>query len=239
MDKVHLSLVIPAYNEAERIPATLALVRDYLARQSYDSEIVVVDDGSTDGTAAIVREISDAIRIIAYTPNRGKGHAVRAGMMAAEGAYRVYFDADASTPIEEVGRLWERFEDGADVVIGSRSLPDSDVQVHQSWFRQNLGRAFNTVLKLFRLTPFIDTQCGFKAFTAAACDVVFARQTVERFSFDAELLLIAQDHGLRIDELPVRWVNNPNTRVRAVRDGLRMLVDLVRIRLNRSKGLYR
>jgi len=235
---LHLSLVIPAYNEAGRIGDTLQKAGAYLARQPYSSEILVVDDGSADDTAATAKAAWPEVRVISYRPNRGKGHAVRTGMNAATGDYRVFYDADASTPIEELEKLWPHFEDGADIVIGSRSLPESRIEVHQAWYRESMGRVFNFLLRLAGLTQFHDTQCGFKGFTARACDVVFPLQTVERYSFDAELLYIARRHGLRIDQVPVRWINCPYTRLNAATDSFRMFVDLLAIRARALLGRY-
>jgi len=236
---VRLSLVIPAYNEEKRIGQTLRVVEAYLARQDYEAEVVVVDDGSRDATASVAQAVSPEVHLITYQPNRGKGHAVRTGMLAAAGDYRVFYDADGSTPIDELEKLWPRFEAGADVVIGSRSLPDSDVQVRQHLLRQSMGRTFNVFVKLLLGAPYIDTQCGFKGLTADATDVVFSRQQLNGFCFDAELLYIARKHGLRIGEVPVRWVNSPDSRVRVVGDSLRMFCDLVRVRLNDARGCYR
>jgi dolichyl-phosphate beta-glucosyltransferase len=235
---VHCSLVIPAYNESDRISQTLDDVAAYFAAQDYASEVIVVDDGSDDGTAEVVAGDFPAVRLIRYEPNRGKGCAVRLGMQEASGAYRVFYDADGSTPISEIEKLWPCFEAGADIVIGSRSLQESDVQVHQAWYRENMGRVFNRILRLAGLTQYPDTQCGFKGLSAAACDVVFPRQTIERFSFDAELLAIAARHGLRIDQVPVRWINCPGTRVSLGGDSARMLLDLFAIRSNLRSGRY-
>lgn len=235
---MHLSLIIPAYNETGRIEKSLRLAQSYFASRDYTSEIVVVDDGSTDGTGKLVRAAFPEVRLIAYTPNRGKGRAVKEGMLAATGAYRVFYDADASTPIEELGKLWPLFDAGADVVIGSRSLPESQVEVHQAWYRENMGRMYNRALRLLGLTRFPDTQCGFKGFTAAACETVFPRQTIDHFSFDAELLYIAAKHGLRIEQVPVRWVNEPHSRVNPVWDALQMLSDLRLILRNDRRGAY-
>ncbi|MBI5091141.1 MAG: glycosyltransferase family 2 protein [Candidatus Hydrogenedentes bacterium] len=236
---MRFSLIIPAYNEESRIGATLSQVSTYLANQPYDSEIIVVDDGSVDRTREVVTRDFPGVRVIRYDENRGKGYAVRAGTNAATGAYRAYYDADASTPIDELEKFWLEFERGAAVAIGSRSLPESRVEVHQPWYRENMGRVFNLLLRAFGLTHFPDTQCGFKAFTAKACAVIFPRQTVERFGFDAELLYIAQLHGLPIAQVPVRWINCPHTRVHALADSTRMISDLLTIRLNALKGRYR
>ena len=235
---VHLSIVIPAYNEEKRIGSSLETVTQYLSQQAYESEVVVVDDGSSDDTATLVRQRYPNVRVISYEENRGKGYAVKSGMLSAIGEYRVYYDADASTPIEELEKLWRLFEDGADIVLGSRSLPESRVEVRQSWVRQQMGRTFNLVLRLLALTSFPDTQCGFKGFTAAACEAVFPKSTVKGFGFDAELLYIASLQGLRIEQTPVRWVNSPESKVRMLSDSMRMLVDAFGIRLNALRGRY-
>lgn len=234
----YLSLVIPAYNESERIGATLDTVSAYLNAQPYGSEIVVVDDGSTDDTSGIIERGFPHVRVIRYAPNRGKGFAVKRGMTDAVGEVRVFYDADASTPIEELEKILPRIDAGADIAIGSRSIPGAQVERHQAWYRENMGRIFNVVLRMLGMTTFVDTQCGFKGFTRDACEVVFPRQTVDGFSFDAELLLIAKRHGLRIDEVPVRWCNSPDTRLNAVTDSVRMLVEIVKVRMNAWRGLY-
>ena len=235
---VRLSLVIPAYNEEIRLVMTLDTVGKYLSRQAYDFEIIVVDDGSLDTTAELVRMLYPNVRLIEYKPNRGKGYAVKTGMLAAEGEYRVFCDADGSTPIEELEVMWKRFDSGADIAIGSRSLPGSDVQVRQHPFRERMGRTFNMFVKMFLGLPFIDTQCGFKGFTARAAKIVFPLQRRSRFSFDVELLHIAMKHRLRIDEFPVCWINSPHSRVKLIRDSLDMLRGIVRIRLNDLMGRY-
>ncbi len=229
---VRLSLVIPAYNEEIRIAMTLDRVGKYLSRQGYDFEIIVVDDGSLDTTAELVRALYPSVRVIEYKPNRGKGHAVKIGMLEAQGEYRVFCDADGSTPIEELDRMWKCFDSGADIVIGSRSLPGSDVQVRQHPIRETMGRTFNLFVKMFLGLPFIDTQCGFKGFTARAAQIVFPLQRRNRFSFDSELLYIARKHRLRVDETPVCWINSPHSRVKIVRDSLEMLRGIFWIRLN-------
>ncbi|MBI4556183.1 MAG: glycosyltransferase family 2 protein [Candidatus Hydrogenedentes bacterium] len=235
---MHLSLVIPAYNEEKRIGETLRGACAYLAAQQYNSEIIVVDDGSRDATRALVEREFPRIRVVSYQPNCGKGHAVKKGMMAATGDFRVYFDADASTPIEELEKLWPRFEAGADIVIGSRALPNSDVQLHQTWYRENMGRFYNVILRTLGLTRFRDTQCGFKGYTAPATQIVFPRVTFSSYSFDAEALFIAELHGLRIEEVPVRWINSPHTRVNPITDASRMLRDILTIRQKARQGQY-
>jgi dolichyl-phosphate beta-glucosyltransferase len=160
-------------------------------------------------------------------------------MERARGAYRFFFDADASTPIEELEKAWPRFDDGADIVVGSRSLRESNVEVHQAWYRENMGRVFNLCLRILGLTHMPDTQCGFKGFTAAACDVVLPRQTIDRFAFDAELLYVAELHSLRIDQIPVRWINSRKSRLNPVTDSAAMFFEILGIRLNQLLGKYR
>ena len=240
MERKHVdfSLIIPAYNEAGRIGSTLEHVQSYLGKQSYSSEIIVVDDGSTDNTAQIVQDGFPDVQVIRYEPNRGKGCAVRTGMLAAVGNYRVFYDADASTPIEELERLWPKFEEGADVVIGSRSLPDSFIEVPQPWYRAKMGKVFSLLVQLFGLWGIPDSQCGFKGFTLHAVQTLFPRQTIEHFSFDVELLFIARKHKLRIEQVPVRWINCPLTRVNAITDSGRMLYELMLIRFRDITGRY-
>lgn len=237
---MRLSVIIPAYNEEKRIGQTLRDIEAYLARQEYDSEIIVVDDGSRDGTAALVRTAFPRVRLISYQPNHGKGHAVRTGIVAASGDYRLFCDADGSAAIDELDRMWPKFfESRADVVAGSRSLPKSDVQVRQHPIREQMGRIFNVFVRLLVLPGFVDTQCGFKVFTASSADLVFSRQRLDGFSFDTELLYIAKKHGLRIAQVPVRWRNSPHSRVNMVTDSSRMLLDLLKIRFCDLTGKYR
>ncbi len=236
---MHLSIVIPAYNEEARIVDTLDQLTAYLERQDYDWEIIVVDDGSTDQTVKTVEnQHARNTRVLSYQPNRGKGHAVRTGMDDATGEYRVFYDADASTPIDQVEKLWPMFDAGADIVIGSRSMRDSDVQVHQAWYRENMGRIYNVLLRLLGLTRFPDTQCGFKGFTQHACGVVFPRQTIEGFAFDAELLHIGRIHKLNIAQVPVTWINSPHTTLNATTDSAGMILETIRIRWNALLGRY-
>ena len=239
---VRLSVVIPAFEEAARIGSTLEQVRGYLRDQPFDSEVLVVVDGGHDGTLELVRGLASdwsALQVLANGVNRGKGYSVRRGMLAARGRYLLFSDADLSTPIAEVERLIAALEAGGDVAIGSRALDDSDVRVRQAWWRQSMGRVFNQIVRWVAVPDVRDTQCGFKCFRRDTARRVFARQRTSRFAFDVELLWIARKLGYRVAEVPVTWANDPSSRVHPVRDALRMLVDLARLRYDDLRGAYR
>ncbi len=241
-EKPRLSVVIPAYNEAERIGETLDDLLAYFSAADYAAEIIVVDDGSLDATADVARERSGGavpIQVLEYDANRGKGFAVRFGITRATGEYRLFFDADGSTPIDQVEKFWPQFAAGADICLGSRALPESDIVVHQPWYRESMGRVFNLMVRLLTVSDFHDTQCGFKAFTTRAVEGVFSRQQLVGFGFDVELLYIAQQHGLRVAEVPVKWINSPSSRVHPIRDAGRMFLELLKIRWLAGKGVYR
>jgi dolichyl-phosphate beta-glucosyltransferase len=228
-----LSIIIPAYNEEKRLPATLRRIRDYLDRQPVAAEVLVVDDGSSDATAAVVARVAREdrrVRLLAYGANRGKGYAVRHGMACARGSRLLMSDADLSTPIEELGRLSAAVDGGADVAIGSRVLPGSHLAVPQPRLRELVGRGFNGVVRLLALPGIRDTQCGFKLFTRAAARDIFPVLTVDQWCFDVEALLVARKLGYRIQEVPITWVNEANTKVNVLRDLARTALDLARIR---------
>jgi dolichyl-phosphate beta-glucosyltransferase len=233
-----LSVVIPAYNESARLPATLRRVREYLDASGVPHEILVVDDGSSDGTAERALEAggSDVV-VVRNEVNRGKGYSVRRGMLLARGEERLMSDADLSTPIEELPGLQARLADGYDVAIGSRAVAGARIEVHQPWFRENAGRLFNVLVRALLLPGLRDTQCGFKLFTAAAAREAFSLSRLDGFSFDVETLFIASAHGRRIAEVPVVWRNDAATRVGALK-GARAFLDLLRIRWAAWRGFY-
>ncbi len=234
-----LTVVIPAYNEKARLPATLAKIAPYLRAAHPDHEILVVDDGSTDGTADVARAAGlPSLSVIGYAPNRGKGYAVRQGMLDARGTRRLMTDADLSTPIEDLARLASALDTGADVAIGSRALRTSNVELRQPWYREGMGRLFNVFVRLLVLPDLRDTQCGFKLFTASAAETAFTRARLDGFSFDVETLYIARRRGLRIAEVGVTWRNDEATHV-GLRRGGQAFLDLLRIRANAARGRYR
>jgi dolichyl-phosphate beta-glucosyltransferase len=229
-----LSVVIPAYNEAERLPRSLARIVEFLRGWGGSYEVVVVDDGSTDGTAA---RIAESALVVRHDANRGKGHAVRTGMLRARGRRRLMTDADLSTPIEELPRLMARLDEGFGVVIASRAMEASRIEVRQPWYREGMGRLFNVFVRLIALPGLKDTQCGFKLFTAEAAADAFGPARLDGFSFDVETLFIAKKRGHRIAEVPVVWRNDAATRVGLWR-GFVAFTDLLRIRVNDWAGRY-
>jgi dolichyl-phosphate beta-glucosyltransferase len=235
------SIIIPAYNEGARLGATLDRVLDHIAERSWDAEVIVVDDGSRDNTAELVRSRSLAnplLRLIENPGNRGKGYSVRNGMLNANGEILLFTDADLSSPIEEANKLFAAIQGGADVAIGSRWLqPDLQTQ-RQSLLRQFYGRTFNLVLRILLGLKFKDTQCGFKAFSRNSAQKLFSRQTIEGWGFDAELLYLADRSCLKVQEVPVVWSDAVGTRINPVRDGLHMIAEVLTIRWNALTGEY-
>jgi dolichyl-phosphate beta-glucosyltransferase len=231
-----LSVVIPAFNEEERLPRTLEAVAAHLARRGGTFELVVVDDGSRDRTPD--RAEAAGATVLRNGANRGKGFAVRRGMRAARGARRLMSDADLSTPIDQLERLWACMDAGHDVVVGSRALPQSIIEVRQPWYRENVGRLFNLFVRALAVPGVRDTQCGFKLFTARAAEDVFSAARMDGFSFDVEALFLARRKGYRIAEVPVVWRNDTATRV-GLMGGFQAFPDLLRIRANALAGRYR
>jgi len=235
-----LTIIIPAYNEEARLPATLERISAYIAKSRRETEVLVVDDGSSDATAAVAerwREKIPLLKVISNGVNRGKGFSVRHGMQEASGRLVLFTDADLSAPIKEADKLLVALESN-DVAIGSRAMDRSLISVHQSRFREFAGIIFNTVVRIILRLPFVDTQCGFKAFRREPCRILFEQQRIERFGFDPELLYLARHHGLRAVEIPVRWAHSPATKVSMLRDSLQMFLDVFLIRWNALLGRY-
>src|SRR5438874_3602762 len=229
------SVVIPCFNEAARIGATVRDTLDYLRENSPQSELIVVNDGSTDDTAPIVRDVFSgaeiATRLLENFPNRGKGAAVRAGLLAAQKPIGLFFDADLSTPLGETPKLIEPIANGEiDIALGSRALDRGLIGIHQPWRREQAGRAFNLLVRIATGLPFWDTQCGFKAFRLDVCRPILKAARLDGFAFDVELLYLAQHAGLRIREIPVRWNHAEGSKVSFFRDSLRMLREVIVLR---------
>jgi glycosyltransferase involved in cell wall biosynthesis len=236
-----VSIIVPAYNEARRLPGSLRLLGDHLraaswaARSSGSFEVLIVVEHSTDGTLELAREAvaeQANFHVIDNRVQRGKGYAVRSGMRQARGALIFYMDADLSVPVGEIDRFVTHFQahPDDDVLLGSRQHPGSSIERRQSFLRQTMGKTFNHILRSLSLLPFRDTQCGFKAFRRTAAAEIFGLQTIDGFAFDVEVLLLAQALGYRIRELPVRWLNSPESKVHILRDSLRMLIDAITVR---------
>jgi dolichyl-phosphate beta-glucosyltransferase len=232
-DPVFLSVVVPAYNEEARLGATLKCVREYLESRPYASEIIVVDDGSTDRTSAVAAEAlggRTGDRILRRADNRGKGASVKEGVLAAAGELILFTDADLSTPIDEIEKLLPEIEKGADIVIGSRAMDGSDIQVRQNRFREWMGKTFNVFVRTCAVDGIRDTQCGFKLFKRKAARAVFPELGTCGFCFDVEALFLGRRMGLQIAQVPVIWRNSPRSKVRIVRSSARMIWDLLGIR---------
>jgi dolichyl-phosphate beta-glucosyltransferase len=234
-------IIIPAYNESARLARTLDRVLEYVKSQGWAAEIIVVDDGSKDETAAIAEVYSRShpgLRLLNNPGNRGKGYSVRNGMLHATADFLLFTDADLSSPIEEAGKLFTALRSGADIAIGSRWLqPELQVQ-RQSRLRQIYGRIFNLMLKIVLGLNFKDTQCGFKAFTRNAAQTVFPMQKVERWGFDPELLFLARRAGLKVKEVPVAWSHDEGTRIHPLRDGMHMFGEVLAVRADALMGKY-
>lgn len=240
---IHLSIIIPAYNEQNRIGKTLEETFRFLNEQSFESEVIVVNDGSSDRTRDLVNEYIERygsrLRLLDNPGNRGKGYSVRSGMLAGRGELLLFYDADLSTPLSEVERVLTPIrEDRYDVVIGSRALDRSLIGTHQSRFREFIGRIGNMVQFIFTGLEFRDTQCGFKAFRRPAAQSIFPRQRIEGFGFDPEVLFIACRQKWRVLELPVRWNHVEGSKVHVIGTPLKALLEVMTIRINSIRGRY-
>lgn len=232
MESIFLSLIIPAYNEESRISGSLDKALEYFSRQDYSWEIIVVDDGSTDQTARIIENYNAKnpnITLIKQV-NIGKGSAVRNGMLAAHGKYRVFTDADFSTPIYELEKVLPILSAGTDICIGSRSIDRSMVKEHQPFYREWMGKTFNKFVQLLVFKGIVDTQCGFKGFTASAAERIFSQAKINGFSFDVEVLFLAKLGKMTIKEVPIEWYNDERSKVNPISDSTRMFLELIKIR---------
>jgi dolichyl-phosphate beta-glucosyltransferase len=235
------SIVIPAYNEGARLGATLEKVLAYVRQQPWDAEVIVVNDGSRDNTADIVRQFAaknSSLRLIENPGNRGKGYSVRNGILNAHGDIILFSDADLSSPIEEMPKLLAAIAGGAEIAIGSRWLRAELQTQRQSLHRQLFGRIFNLLLRIVLGLQFADTQCGFKAFTRRAAQTILPLQRIERWGFDPEILFLARKFGFRVEEVPVRWGHSGGTRIHPLIDGSRMFQEMLRIRWYSITGKY-
>ncbi len=234
-----LSIIIPAHNEERRLAASLGKVADFVKMQSYPVEVIVVENGSTDGTLTIARGAGKKLPglIVIHEEGRGKGLAVRRGMLAARGKYRFFADADLSMPIGEVNRFLPPAMKDVEVAIGSREAKGA-IRYDEPGYRNFAGRVFNVLVRLIVLPGLKDTQCGFKCFRGDIAEQVFSRQTFKGWSFDPEVLFIARRLGYRVLEVPIPWYYNTESKVRLFHDSFRMLFDLIKIRRNASRGLY-
>jgi len=235
------SIVIPAYNEAARITPALEAVVACIRQRQWSAEVVVVDDGSRDRTAELVRSFAanaPEVRLLQNPGNRGKGFSVQNGLLHSFGEVVMFSDADLSAPIEEAEGLFAAIAGGADIAIGSRWLERARQSIRQPLYRQFFGRCFNAVTRMVMGLPFADTQCGFKAFTRAAAQTIFQLQTIERWGFDPEILFIALKRGYKIVEVPVSWAHDERTRISYLKDGMRMLEDIAIVRWNALFGRY-
>jgi glycosyltransferase involved in cell wall biosynthesis len=242
--KPAISIVIPAFDEAERIGDSLAKIFAFLQAEQPDAEVIVVDDGSGDGTSAVARSFCDEhseirSQVIRYEQNRGKGYAVKIGLQSASADIALFSDADLSTPIEEMSKLVDPIRSGEyDITFGSRALDRSLIGTHQPWRREQGGKLMNLIIRTMSGLSFADTQCGFKAFNMAKFRPLLDVMTVDRFGFDVEFLFVSNYHGLRLAEIPVRWNNAEGSKVSVVRDTRRMFAELAQIRRNARAGVY-
>lgn len=239
MEKPFLSIIIPAFNEASRLPETLRKINTYLTAQDYPSEIIVVENGSSDGTYQIVNDMQSEIccLTVLHEDQRGKGWAIRQGMFNARGDYRFICDADLSMPIEEIAKFMPPLELSAPIAIGSREAPGA-MRYDEPQYRHLIGRAFNWLVRILLIRGVNDTQCGFKLFREDTVNAIFPQLTITGWTFDVEALFIAQKLGFKIVEIPIHWHHHPHSTVKVLRDSFKMGFDLIKIRINDLLGKY-
>lgn len=235
----HLSIVIPAYNEEHRLPESLQAIVEFTARQPYSVEVVVVDNNSDDGTAAVIADYAAEFPFVhgLFEGTQGKGAAVKRGMLAAQGHFRFICDADLSMPIDEVNKFFPLIENGFDIAIGSREAPGAQ-RYDEPSHRHIMGRVFNTIVRLLAIPKLQDTQCGFKMFTATATERLFPLQTMNGWSFDVEILYAARLHGFRVVEVPINWFYKATDHIHPIRDSIDMFLEVLKIRLKGRQGYY-
>ncbi len=242
--KPDVSIVIPAYNESSRMSQPLGAILSFIENNKINAEVIAVDDGSSDDTSQVATRAFAAVpgastQVIRYEPNRGKGFAVKTGLLAANADIALFTDADLSTPIEEMSKLVDPIRSGeCDVAFGSRALDRSLIGTHQPWRREQGGKVMNLIIRTMSGLPFSDTQCGFKAFNMTRFRPLLEMMTIDRFGFDVEFLFVAQHNGLRLAEIPVRWNDVEGSKVSVLRDTRRMISELNQIRRNARRGVY-
>ncbi len=239
--ELFLSLIVPVYNEEKRLRSSAICVSEFLNCLASRSELIYVDDGSTDRTHEVLLQAASRcpnMRVLRHERNLGKGRAIRTGFQSASGNILLFSDADFSTPITDAPLLLEKVREGYQVVIGSRALPSSKVEVHQAWLRETMGKTFNLIVQALLPLEFTDTQCGFKMFTREAVEKILPRLCVDRFAFDVEMLTVAWLHGMPMTDVGVTWRNVTESKVHPVRDSVRMIRDILGIRYRLALGLY-
>lgn len=224
-----VSIIIPAYKEEERLAASLQKINEYFSSHNYNYEIIVVDDGSKDKTSEIAQSFPN-VKVLIQEVNKGKGAAVRRGMLESTGKFRLFTDADLSTPIYEFEKLYKQFNNGFDVVIGSRALDYSMIKVHQPFYRELMGKTFNKIVQLLVVKGISDTQCGFKAMSSQAAVEIFSKCKIDGFGFDVEMLFLADKYKYKIKEISVEWYNDDRSKVDPIKDSIKMFLEILRIR---------